>query len=183
MSEKRKRASRRWRTAAVLAVGIAIGTVMVATPAGSHVAGWKHNWNRHIKPRADARYYTKAAAEARYYNVGETAANADRLDGADSSAFMQSRLDHNFANFTNTAGTQNFGQAACDPGFSVVGGGVFSDGAFGEQAVNSSYPSSTGAWGAWVDNYSAADLGFTVYVICAPANQVTTMPRPVGRKR
>jgi hypothetical protein len=60
-----------------------------------HVSGWVHNWNRHIKPRADARYYTKVAAEARYYNVGETAANAqnaanaDNLDTLDSTAFAR----------------------------------------------------------------------------------------------
>ncbi len=43
MTEVVKRASRRWRSAGVLAIGIAIGTVMVVTPAGTHVAGWRHN--------------------------------------------------------------------------------------------------------------------------------------------
>ena len=82
---------RRWKVVALLAVGISIGVAMSATPAVSHVSGWVHNWNRHIKPRTDARYYRKALADARYYNVGETAANAtnaanaDKLDGVDSS--------------------------------------------------------------------------------------------------
>ena len=67
---------RRWKIVALLAVGIAIGVAMTATPAASHVAGWVHNWNRHIKPRTDARYFTKAQAEARYYNTTETVANA-----------------------------------------------------------------------------------------------------------
>jgi len=50
------RMERRWRLVALLAAGIAIGVVMVATPAGAHVAGWAHNWNQHIKPKADKRY-------------------------------------------------------------------------------------------------------------------------------
>lgn len=83
---------RRWKIVALLAVGIAIGVAMTATPAVGHVSGWVHNWNRHIKPRTDARYYTKLQAEARYYNVGETAAdaaNAHNLDGLDSSGFAR----------------------------------------------------------------------------------------------
>ena len=54
--EKEKRVSRRWRAAAVLAVGIAIGVVMVATPAASHIGSFTHLWNTHIKPKTDARY-------------------------------------------------------------------------------------------------------------------------------
>jgi hypothetical protein len=47
---------RRWKLVALLAAGIAIGVVMVGTPAGAHVASWTHNWNTHIKPKADKRY-------------------------------------------------------------------------------------------------------------------------------
>lgn len=79
----------RWKMVALLAAGMAIGVTMTATPAVGHVSGWVHNWNRHIKPRTDARYYRKALADARYYNVGETAANAEMLDGVDSSAFQR----------------------------------------------------------------------------------------------
>jgi hypothetical protein len=56
MKEEGKRISRRWRTAAVLAMGVAIGTVLIATPAASHIGTVTHLWNNHIKPRADARY-------------------------------------------------------------------------------------------------------------------------------
>jgi hypothetical protein len=73
---------RRWKIIALLAVGMAIGVSMTATPAVGHVSGWVHNWNRHIKPRADARYYRKALADARYYNVGETVANATNATNA-----------------------------------------------------------------------------------------------------
>lgn len=50
------REGRRWRTVALLALGIALGIALTASPAGSHVAGWTHNWKKHIRPRADARY-------------------------------------------------------------------------------------------------------------------------------
>jgi hypothetical protein len=57
MEEKKKRVSRWWRTTTVLTLGVVIGTVLMATPAASHVGGTvSHLWNAHIKPRADARY-------------------------------------------------------------------------------------------------------------------------------
>lgn len=60
-----RRHSRRWRLVALLATGVAIGTTMVATPASAHVGGSVlHFWNDHIKPLADARYYTKAQVNA-----------------------------------------------------------------------------------------------------------------------
>jgi hypothetical protein len=45
------------RTAvALLAAGMAVGVVMIGTPAGAHVGGSvNHLWN-HLKPKADARY-------------------------------------------------------------------------------------------------------------------------------
>jgi hypothetical protein len=56
MKKQEGRVSRRWRTAAVLALGVAIGAVLVATPAASHIGTVTHLWNKHIKPRADKRY-------------------------------------------------------------------------------------------------------------------------------
>ena len=50
------RTERRWKVVGLLAAGMAIGVVMVGTPAGAHVANWTHNWNKHIKPKGDARY-------------------------------------------------------------------------------------------------------------------------------
>jgi hypothetical protein len=56
MQEKSKVVSRRWRTAAVLAAGVAVGAVLFATPAAGHFqASITHIWS-HIKPKADARY-------------------------------------------------------------------------------------------------------------------------------
>jgi hypothetical protein len=57
MDERKKRVSRWWRTTTVLTLGVVIGTVLMATPAGSHVGGTvTHLWNTHIRPKADARY-------------------------------------------------------------------------------------------------------------------------------
>lgn len=61
----------RWRVAALLATGMAVGIALTATPATSHVAGWAHNWSTHIRPKADARYYTKTQANVRYYTKAQ----------------------------------------------------------------------------------------------------------------
>ena len=82
--------SRRWRTVALVAIGIAIGTTMTATPVYSHVGGTiDHLWT-HLRPKADARYYTKTQSDGRYARRGETGGgNADLLDGLDSSDFLR----------------------------------------------------------------------------------------------
>ncbi|HET9544118.1 MAG TPA: hypothetical protein VFO88_00935 [Gaiellaceae bacterium] len=59
---------KRWRIIALLATGIAIGVVMAATPATGHISGWAHNWTQHIKPKTDARYYTKQQSNDRFRN-------------------------------------------------------------------------------------------------------------------
>jgi hypothetical protein len=46
----------RWRAVALLALGITLGVALTASPATSHVASWAHNWTKHIRPKADARY-------------------------------------------------------------------------------------------------------------------------------
>lgn len=80
------------------------------------------------------------------------------------------------------AHSQYFGESPCASGLHVVGGGVLSEGSHpGDQAVNSTYPTDgtgsgdegTAGWGAWVDNLSANQLGFTVYAICAPSANVS----------
>lgn len=83
--------SRRWRTVALVAIGVAIGTSMTATPVYSHVGGSvTHLWN-HLKPKTDARYYTKGQANGRFALKGENGGgNADLLDGLDSTDFLRS---------------------------------------------------------------------------------------------
>jgi hypothetical protein len=83
--------SRRWRTVALVAVGVAIGSTLTATPVYSHVGGTvAHLWT-HLKPKTDARYYTKTQADARYALKGQAGGgNADLLDGLDSTDFLRS---------------------------------------------------------------------------------------------
>lgn len=51
-----RRITRLRGTIAVLALGVAIGAMMVATPAGAHVGGTVNHLWEHLKPKADARY-------------------------------------------------------------------------------------------------------------------------------
>jgi hypothetical protein len=75
MQEGSRKVSRRWHTASVLAIGVAIGAVMVATPAGTHVGGTvAHLWKKHIKPKADVRYANAVAGT-------DKAKNANKVDG------------------------------------------------------------------------------------------------------
>jgi hypothetical protein len=56
VKERTKRGTRLRRMIAVLAVGIAIGTMIMASPAAADFrASISHIWS-HIKPKADARY-------------------------------------------------------------------------------------------------------------------------------
>jgi hypothetical protein len=92
-------------------------------------------------------------------------------------------LDYNSVTITNTPGTQAGGIVLCDQGLRVVGGGVSTQGTYNQQQVNASYPSAnsgapppggTTAWTAYVDNVGAVTRTFDVWVICAPATQVTS---------
>jgi hypothetical protein len=82
----------------------------------------------------------------------------------------------------NPPHTQSPGTATCPAGgYYAVGGGVVSESLNpGEQQVNSSYPlPSSGtsnvatSWRAYVDNTSATDYSFAVYVICTQPSIVT----------
>jgi hypothetical protein len=64
---------RRWKAVALISLGLAGGIVLAGTPAGAHVASWTHNWTNHIRPKADARYYTKTQANARFLPGGNLA--------------------------------------------------------------------------------------------------------------
>jgi hypothetical protein len=69
------RGMRRWRAVAVLALGVAIGTAMMATPAWSHFQASISHLQSHFDPR-----YANAKAGT------DKAKNADKVDGFDSSA-------------------------------------------------------------------------------------------------
>ena len=66
-----RRFSRRG-VALVVAAGLLAG-VTLATPAASHVGGTVgHLWNKHIKPRTDKRYFTRAKADARFVRQSQS---------------------------------------------------------------------------------------------------------------
>ena len=62
------REGRRWISAglATLMLTVLVVSAMVS-PAVGHIGDPQHLWSEHIKPRTDARYYTKTQANARYY--------------------------------------------------------------------------------------------------------------------
>jgi hypothetical protein len=67
---------RRWKLVALLAAGMAVGVVMVGTPAGAHIGSVTHLWNQHIKPKTDARYYKKSTANNRFLPGGNLPAGS-----------------------------------------------------------------------------------------------------------
>lgn len=110
------RRERRWKLVALLAVGMAIGVIIAGTPVSAHVANWTHNWNTHIKPRADARYYTKAQSNARYYTKAQ--ANARFLPGGNAPSGTTIRGVYRVA--SNAVGAaSNLGSSAITFGFTL----------------------------------------------------------------
>jgi hypothetical protein len=73
---------RRWKFVALLAAGMAVGVVMVGTPAGAHIGSVTHLWSKHIKPRADKRYQKIPTTTQHYAIAGSAlvAANGTRGD-------------------------------------------------------------------------------------------------------
>jgi hypothetical protein len=62
MKEQGKRVPRRWRIAAVLALGAVIGTMLVATPAQAHFVASISHIGEHMKNL----FFTKSQSDARY---------------------------------------------------------------------------------------------------------------------
>jgi hypothetical protein len=71
--------SSRWRSIALLAIGFALATVAFATPASGHVGGTAEHLLKHLRPKTDARYYTKPAADAQF--IKQSAAAGGDLAG------------------------------------------------------------------------------------------------------
>jgi hypothetical protein len=70
-----RRKGTRWRHAALLAAGLAVGAIVTGSPAGAHVGtSISHIWS-HLRPKADARYVQKSAVHTLqgHYAVGGTA--------------------------------------------------------------------------------------------------------------
>jgi hypothetical protein len=112
--------SRRWKTIAVLATGVALGSAITATPVSSHVGGTvTHLWRTHIRPLADGRYYTKARSDARYYT--KTAADARYYTRPDSDARYYSRTESDALYYTRTESDSRYLNAGAAAGGDLTG--------------------------------------------------------------
>ena len=70
MQARRYLCFHRWRIVLTLTIGVAIGSLLAATPVYSHVGGTvDHLWRDHIRPRADKRYVSRLEAQSRYVRV------------------------------------------------------------------------------------------------------------------
>jgi hypothetical protein len=155
----------RWRTIALLAIGLSLGSAITATPVASHVGGTvSHLWTKHIRPKTDARYYTKAQAEGRFVSSFETASNADRLDFRDSSDFLGSDMNKPSSFEIVSAGSTASESVSC--AFGKATGGGFSASSSALYAI-SSEPSFNG-WTVTMGNTDESfSHSFTVYAVCA----------------
>jgi hypothetical protein len=68
----------------------------------------------------------------------------------------------------------------CDPGYHVVGGGIFSTSSIPGEDVNSSYPSERGSlefgnegWAGYVDNTTGSTKFAQAFAVCAKAGKVS----------
>ena len=81
-----RNAPRLRRDLVLLLVGGLLAAMLI-TPAGAHVGGTVgHLWKQHLLPLAKKSFYTKAQSDGRYLGKTAKAADADKLDGVDSTA-------------------------------------------------------------------------------------------------
>jgi hypothetical protein len=155
MEHRTRRVSRRWRTAAVLALGAIIGTMLVAQPAGAHfLPSITHIWS-HIKAKADPRY-------ANAVRGTDKAKNADKLDGLDSTR-IKGRWAIVEANGTITAQSGGITLAA-----HAVSGEYYLD--FGENLANN------GVAVSQVWRSGAGFPGTVLAAVCATAGVTCIQP-------
>jgi hypothetical protein len=157
---------RRWKLVALLAAGIAIGVVMVGTPAGAHVGGTvTHLWG-HLKPKADARYVNETELLwAVVDGDGEAIVRGNRAVSVNrsSAGIYQVRFARNVRNCVYVASTGLTGASGNPPP--------------GEIAVVGEAASVRGVWiQTWDSAGTSADRDFHLIVDCgrtsAPARVV-----------
>ena len=172
---------RRWKLVGLLAFGMAIGVTMSATPAVSHVSGWAHNWNEHIKPKADARY-------ANAVRGTDKARNSDKLDGQDSSKFLPAASYTVVGDWTlGVSDPRTNGKKAelsCDPGDLLLNGGYLTGSVNNPNHFQGSWKSGN-TWRVewWVTGGgSGGYVGLVVTCLdTAPPAHGAVAARPVGR--
>jgi hypothetical protein len=112
--------SPRWRAAAVLAIGLVLGSAITATPVSSHVGGTvTHLWRKHIRPLTDGRYFTKARSDARYYT--KTTSDARYYTRPESDARYFTRTESDARYFTRTESDARYIQAGSAAGGDLTG--------------------------------------------------------------
>ena len=144
-----RQSTRRWRWATVLALGVVIGVLVSATPAGAHFqASIDHIWS-HIKPKADARdlQNTKTIVVSDIALVGQHETQTAMCP--DGWQALGGRVDPN--NVLT---------------MSVTSSGPIVAGDRTLLAADGTYGKSTG-WGAQSENNDPANAVFKVSVICA----------------
>jgi hypothetical protein len=157
---------RRRTAVALLAAGMAIGIVMVGTPAGAHVGGTvNHLWG-HLKPKADARYVNETELLwAVVDGDGEAIVRGNRAVSVNrsSAGIYQVRFARNVRNCVYVASTGLTGASGNPPP--------------GEIAVVGEFASVRGVWiQTWDSAGTSADRDFHLIVDCgrtsAPARVV-----------
>ena len=148
-----------------LAIGVVLGTLLMAPPAGAHFqASIKHIW-KHIRGKADVRYVNAVPGT----NKAPRAAEADGVRRV-------VRIDS--ATVLVNAGEEVFGSVDCPAGTHVVGGGVAAQ---FNSVINSSWPTSATTWAAYVrNNNGGGTAGFQVYALCIRAGGETRISLEKG---
>jgi hypothetical protein len=84
----RKSFRNRGRAFSLILVGVVLGAALI-TPAGAHVGGTVgHLWSKHLLPLAKGAFYTKSQSDGKYLGKTAKAADADKLDGQNSTDFL-----------------------------------------------------------------------------------------------
>jgi hypothetical protein len=150
MSDQRAGRFTRTRGVALLLLGVLIGTLLI-TPAGAHVGDQvSHLWKKHIRPKADARYYKKANLAWAVVNSNGTLAAGKRVTSA-------SKLDTGTYEIVFTRDVSGCAYQA------TVRGGSFG----GEFAAEPRTDNANGVFvTTWLSNGTAADKPFQLMVIC-----------------
>jgi len=152
VKERSKRGTRLRRMIVVLAIGVAIGTMIMATPASAHFrSSIDHIWS-HIKPKADARYLQNTV---RVVKFGGTVA----LGGFDS------EIVNCPAGYQAIGGGVDINQVA---GGDIASSHPVRDGARALTLADGQHPAANGWYGAINnDSDSPSTAPYWVVVVCS----------------
>ena len=161
---------RRWKLVALLAAGVAIGVMMVGTPAGAHIGNSvSHLWNQHLRPKADKRYVNESELLSAVVNADGTIARGNGVTAVVTAGTGNYRVefDRNVRQcaYVGTIGLSGASGTSA-PGFiTVVGDALSVNGVF-----------------VTTDDSAAAstNLGFHLVVDCARKTSPARVVAPRG---